>query len=239
MTPTIAVARLGRTPYEDALALQRRVHALRVAGEAGDLLLLTEHEPVLTLGRRADERYLRVPRKVLAARGIPLIQTERGGDITYHGPGQLVAYPILDLRPRGCDVHRYVRELEETAIRFLRRYGLEGERRPGRPGIWAGDGKIASVGVYVSRWTAMHGIAINVAPDPADFELIHPCGLTDTCLTSVSLLTGSAPPIEAAWDDFARDFAAVFEVELTRVPLPQSAADPVHAPSPVSGRRPG
>lgn len=230
---------LGCTPYADALALQRRLHALRAAGECGDLLLLTEHERVLTLGRRADERFLRVTPEELAARRIELIRTERGGDITYHGPGQLVAYPIIDLRRRGGDVHRYVRELEETAIQLLGGYGLAGERWQGRPGVWAGGGKIASIGVYVSRWVTMHGIAINLAPDPADFELIHPCGLTDTRLTSVALLTGAAPSMETARKDYARAFAAVFQMQLTEAVPPQSASAPARAPTPERGRRRG
>lgn len=219
----VSAVSLGCTRYVDALALQRALHAHRVAGEVGDLLLLTEHEPVLTLGRRADDRFLRVSHDALAARGIALVPTERGGDITYHGPGQLVAYPILDLRQRACDVRRYVRELEETAIRFLARFGLTGERWPGRPGVWSGGGKVASVGVYISHWTTMHGIAINLAPDPADFDLVYPCGLTDTHLTSVAMLTGDAPRLETAWDDFGNDFADVFDVEVRRAALPRTA----------------
>jgi len=230
--PAISVLTLGRTVYRDALALQRRLHAARAAGEIGDILLLTEHEPVLTLGRRADGRYLCVSPDVLAERGIELVPTERGGDITYHGPGQLVAYPILDLRRRAGGVRRYVWELEESAVRLLARYGLRGERRPGTPGVWAGDGKIASLGVYVARGITMHGIAINLAPNPADFDLIHPCGLVDTHLTSVALLTTATPPIDTAFAAYACEFAATFAVEVRRAAPPQIASIPERDPMP-------
>ena len=184
--PDIAVLRLGRTAYVDALALQRELHARRKRGECGDLMLLTEHEPVLTLGRGADRRHILADDARLAALGIEVVPVERGGDVTYHGPGQIVAYPILDLSRYGRDIHRYVRALEEGAIRLLEAYGTRGERRPGTPGVWLGDAKIASVGVFVSRWVTMHGIAVNIAPDLSHFELIHPCGLIGQRMTSLA-----------------------------------------------------
>ena len=210
----VELVRLGRTQYLEALALQRDLHVRRRAGVCGDTLLLTEHEPVLTLGRGADARFLRVPATDLAARGIALVSTERGGDVTYHGPGQLVAYPILDLRGHGRDVHLYVRRLEETAIGLLRVCGLEGRRASGTPGVWVGEEKIASVGVFVSHWTSMHGIAINVAPSLAHFELIHPCGLVGQKMTSIAALRGSAPTMEEALDGYATAFAEVFGADL-------------------------
>jgi lipoic acid synthetase len=186
----ISVVRLGRTSYLDALALQRGLHAQRKAGERGDTLLLTEHEPVLTLGRGADGRNVLADESELAALGIEVVPVERGGDVTYHGPGQLVAYPILDLNRYGRDIHRYVRALEESAIRLLALYGLRGERRAGTPGVWLGDGKIASVGVFVSRWVTLHGIAVNVDPNLSHFELIHPCGLVGQRMTSLAAELG-------------------------------------------------
>lgn len=213
-TVRVQAVRLGRTDYLEALALQRSLHARRKDGACEDTLLLTEHEPVLTLGRAADERFLRVPVAVLAKQGIALVRTERGGDVTYHGPGQLIAYPILDLRQHGRDVHLFVRRLEETALRLLRAYGLEGRRLPGTPGVWVGEEKIASVGVFVSRWVSMHGIAINVSPSLAHFELIHPCGLVGLRMTSVEALCGPAPPMDEAIDVYAAAFAEVFGVEL-------------------------
>lgn len=216
--PLIALFELGRTTYTDALDLQRRLHAARVRSEVGDVLLLTEHDPVLTLGRGADGRHLRVTRESLQERGIPLIATERGGDVTYHGPGQLVAYPILDLRSYSCGVRRYVRRLEETAIRLLSAYGMSGCRREGMPGVWVGERKIASIGVWVSRWVTMHGIAINLAPALEDFDLIHPCGLVGIRMTSVADCCGRSPPVATAAADYGRIFADVFGARLSRPP---------------------
>ena len=214
----VEVWRLGRTTYLEALALQRDVHARRKAGHCVDTLLLTEHAPVLTLGRGADERFLRVPRATLAQQGIALIRTERGGDVTYHGPGQLVAYPILDLRDHGRDLHLFVRRLEETALEFLRTFGLEGRRLPGTPGIWMQHDKIASVGVFVSRWTSMHGIAINIAPALEHFDLIHPCGLVGQRMTSIAAICATSPSMEEAFERYATAFAQVFGVELVMAP---------------------
>ena len=198
----IAVLRLGRTHYLDALAAQRQLHERRKAGLCSDTLILTEHAPVLTLGRGADRRHLRVDQTCLDTMGIAVVPVERGGDITYHGPGQLVAYPILDLRGYGRDIHRYVRALEESAIRLLASYGVAGERRPGTPGVWAGAAKIASVGVFVSRWVTLHGIAINVAPDLAHFELIHPCGLVGLRVTSLAEALGRSVALDEATERY-------------------------------------
>jgi lipoyl(octanoyl) transferase len=207
---TFTVLRLGRTRYRDALALQRRLHGERVSGACGDLLLLTEHEPVLTLGRRADESGLRASREGLAARSIDLVATERGGNITYHGPGQLVAYAIVDLRRYRDGVRGHVWRLEESGIQLLDLYGLHGARREGAPGVWIGDDKIASLGVYVARSVAMHGIAINIAPRLEDFDLIYPCGLVGVRMTSVLAVRGVAPEMEEAAGDCARIFEQVF-----------------------------
>jgi len=205
---------LGRTRYAEALEVQRRQHAARCRGECGDAVLLTEHERVLTAGRNADDRHLRVPRGSLAAHNVELLPTERGGDLTYHGPGQLVAYPICDLRDYDGGVRGHVRRLEETAVRLLRRYGIEADRRPGTPGVWVESAKIASVGVYVSRWVTMHGVAINIAPCLDDFDLIHPCGLIGVRMTSVSELLGRAPAITDAAQAYAEVFQEVFSAGL-------------------------
>jgi lipoate-protein ligase B len=187
---SIAALRLGRVPYRDALAVQRTLHRERKAGTRGDTIILVEHDPVLTLGRGADRRHILADDAHLTALGIEVIPVERGGDVTYHGPGQLVAYPILDLTAYGRDIHRYVCALEESAIRLLALYGVAGTRRAGLPGVWAGPRKLASVGVFVSRWVTLHGIAINIDPDLSHFDLIHPCGLTDTRMTSLAAETG-------------------------------------------------
>jgi len=210
MAPAASFLWLGRTRYADALDLQRRRHAARCRGECGDTVLLTEHERVLTAGRNADSRHLRVPRGSLAAHDIELLSTERGGDLTYHGPGQLVAYPICNLLDYDGGVRAHVWRLEETAIRLLRRYELDGARRAGTPGVWSGAAKIASVGVYVSRWVTMHGLAINIAPCLDDFDLIHPCGLIGMRMTSMQELLGRAPAMADAADTYAEVFEEVF-----------------------------
>jgi len=229
--PILQHVSLGRSDYRAALALQRRLHARRKAAEIGDLLVLTEHEPVLTIGRGASDRFLRVPLAELERRGIGLVPTEPGGDITYHGPGQLVAYPIVDLRGHGQDLHQYIRRLEETAICLIALYGIRGERRPGTAGVWVGARKIASVGVYVSRWTTMHGIAMNVSTELSAFDLIHPCGMVGMQATSVADMLGSSPSIEEAELDYLGMFATAFGVSLRRADLIEFGEAPVPLPT--------
>ena len=231
MIPTIEVLRLGRTAYPDALVLQRTVHEERKAGARGDTLILTEHEPVLTLGRGADAGNILADDARPAALGIDVVSVERGGDVTYHGPGQLVAYPILDLTAYGRDIRRYVRALEESAIGLLAAYGVAGERRPGTPGVWVGDAKIASVGVYVSRWVTLHGIAINVDPDLSHFDLIHPCGLIGQRMTSLAVELGRA----VAFSEVETRYVAIFcEAMAGLATLPVS-----RHPRPCEGRGTG
>jgi lipoate-protein ligase B len=215
---SIEVIRLGRTRYREALALQRERHERRKRGECGDALLLTEHEPVLTLGRGADGRHLRASAETLAALGIEVVPVERGGDVTYHGPGQLVAYPILDLRGYGRDVGRYVRALEDAALGLFAAYGVTGERRAGTPGVWIGADKAASVGIFVSRWVTLHGLAINVDPDLGHFDLIHPCGLVGTRMTSLARTLGRPVTVAEAYTRFIPAFHAAL-----------AAARPAHA----------
>lgn len=208
--PAVAVRWLGRTRYADALALQRGLHTQRKAGDSGDVLLLTEHEPVFTFGRNAAPAHLLVPEGEVAARGFDLLRVERGGEITYHGPGQLVAYPILDLVTYGRDVRAYVRRLEETALRLLAAYGVMAERRTGAPGLWADGRKIVSTGVYISRWVTMHGIAINLDMDLTPFALINPCGFAGMAMTSVAQESGQPVDIGDAATRYQAIFAAVF-----------------------------
>lgn len=220
--PVMQLLDLGRSDYTAALRLQRALRERRQAGACPDTLLLTEHDPVITTGRNADFRHLLVPERRLAEAGIACVRCERGGDITYHGPGQIVAYPILDLGAYGRDLHGYIRNLEETAIRLCGRYGLAVERRAGAPGVYVGAAKIASVGVFVSRWVTMHGLAINLSPDPAHLALLRPCGLQNTPFTSIALLGRPAPAYAQAVRDYASVFADVFRCEL--VAAPESAA---------------
>ena len=212
--PPITVLNLGRTTYLDTLALQRNVHERRKLGLCGDTVILTEHTPVLTLGRGADRRHLRVTETDLARLDIQVVPVERGGDITYHGPGQLVAYPILDLNRYGRDIHRYVRALEESAIRLLADDGVRGERRSGTPGVWVGDAKLASIGVFVSRWVTLHGIAINIDPNLSHFDLIHACGLVGTRMTSFSEVLGRPVALDGATTRYIGAFQSV-AAELT------------------------
>lgn len=176
------VRRLGRTRYEEAHALQQELVAQRIDGALGDLLVLTEHEPVLTVGRGTPSEETRL----LAASGIPVVEVERGGEATYHGPGQLVAYPILLLAEGRRDLHAYLRDLEEVVIGVLAEFALEGARRPGLTGVWLGERKVCSIGVAVRRWVTWHGLALNLHTDLAPFRRFHPCGLAPDVMTRVA-----------------------------------------------------
>jgi lipoyl(octanoyl) transferase len=185
---------LGRVPYEEALARQEDLVREKIADPArADELWLLEHEPVYTIGRTPDQSSLRDP----AALPHPLVRINRGGQATYHGPGQLVGYPIVDLRTRGQDLHVYLRGLEEALIEALAEIGVVAQRREGLTGVWVGVRKIASIGVGVRRWVAMHGFALNVTGDLAPFEQITPCGIVGVEMTSVARETGRAWTVEA------------------------------------------
>lgn len=215
-TASLSVEYLGRTPYREALAYQRAVMRERKAGLRGDTLLLTEHDPVLTLGRRGDRRHIHADAPTLAALGIEVVEVERGGDVTYHGPGQLVAYPIVDLKGYGSDIRRHVRALEACAIRVLGSYGVAGVRRPGAPGVWARDAKVASIGVFISRWVTMHGVALNIDPDLSYFELIDPCGMAGMRITSVTGEIGRAVTVADAAGRFEAAFREVYLIPNAR-----------------------
>lgn len=185
---------LGVADYGETLALQRTLHAKRCSDEIGDLVLSVEHNPVFTIGRSGSRNSVLVSEDVLRSSGIEVHEVERGGDITYHGPGQLVVYPILDLRGFGKNIHRFVWSLEEAIIRTLKKTNIEGERRDGFPGVWIGERKIASVGVYVKNWVTRHGLAFNIDVNQDHFRMIRPCGLpvetvsmNDLCESAVAL----------------------------------------------------
>ena len=192
MTRAVDVRRLGQLRYGDALALQQSLVADRQAGRIDDVLLLVEHPHVLTLGVRGDggRSHILATDDVLAARGVEVHETGRGGDITYHGPGQVVGYPIVDLKPDRCDVHRYVRDLEEVLIRVTAEYGIEAGRVEGRSGVWVGPDKLAAIGVRIARWVTCHGFAYNVTTDLDYFNMIVPCGIADRGVTSLARLLG-------------------------------------------------
>jgi lipoyl(octanoyl) transferase len=198
--------------YDEALALQRQLVEDRRAGRVDDLLLFVEHPHVLTLGVRGDggrSHILAAPER-LADLGVEVRETGRGGDITYHGPGQIVGYPIVDLKPDRCDVHRYVRDLEEVMIRTLGEYGVAGARVEGLTGVWVGREKLAAIGVRISRWITSHGFAFNLATDLDYFNLIVPCGIADRGVTSLERLLGRPVDRVEVEERLAGHFRAVF-----------------------------
>ena len=208
---TLAVRRLGRVPYGAGLELQQQLVAERQAGRIPDQLLLLEHDPVFSLGRNARPEHVLFPAELLRGRGYDVFETGRGGDVTYHGPGQLVGYPILDLAPDRRDVHRYVRDLEEVMIRTCADYGVQAQRVAGLTGTWVGQDKIGAIGVRISRWVTSHGFAFNVTTDLSAFDLLVPCGIRGRGVTSLERLLGRAVPLAEVGDQLARHFAAVFE----------------------------
>jgi lipoyl(octanoyl) transferase len=208
----IEVRRLGVVSYGEALATQRALVEERRAGRVPDLLLLLQHPPVITLGVRGDggRSHILAGPGQLARSGIEIHESGRGGDVTYHGPGQVVGYPILDLRPDRCDVHRYVRDIEEVMIRVCAEYRVEAGRIAGLTGTWVGAEKIGAIGVRISRWITSHGFAFNVTTNLDHFALIVPCGIPDHGVTSLARVTGRNVPIADVEDAFIRQFAAVF-----------------------------
>ena len=212
----LAVQRLGRLAYADGVERQKALVEARRAGDIPDTLLFVEHPPVITLGvrTRGATTNVRADAAALSAQGVEVHETGRGGDVTFHGPGQLVGYPILDLKPDRQDVHRYVRDLEEVLIRTAADFGIEAGRVKGYSGAWVGDRKLAAIGVRISRWITSHGFALNVTTDLAGFELIVPCGITDRGVTSLSALLGRDVPMAEVEASVVTHFAVVFDREI-------------------------
>lgn len=202
-------------PYQEALTRQYALAEQRQRGGTPDTLLLLEHTPVITLGRGSHETDLLTEEASLQIRGITVECVDRGGEITYHGPGQLVGYPILDLRQHGQDLHKYLRDLEEVIIRTLAIYGLTSERVPGRTGVWVNDRKIAAIGIKVSRWVSLHGWALNITTDLTPFRRdIVPCGITDRDVTSLAeLLPDDCPSRAEVERRILAAFAEIFQVQ--------------------------
>jgi lipoate-protein ligase B len=221
---SISVYELGTTSYGEVHRLQRRLQAQRREGAGVDSLLLTEHRPVITLGRSHPQPDLRVGKDVIANYGIEIHQTERGGDITYHGPGQLVAYGIVDLRRWNCHVLDYVTGLEETVIGVLADWGVRGERVEKARGVWVDGRKIASLGLNVRRWVTMHGIALNIDPDMSHFDLINPCGMPNIEMTSLSAEMNKQVAFDEVSEAFVFHFGRVFACKTELVSLPERAA---------------
>ena len=226
MSAELAVIGLGRMAYGEALALQRDLAHRRIGRTLGqDLLLLVEHPPVITLGRGSHAEHLVAPKEFLDAKGVEVFEVERGGDITLHGPGQLVGYPIYDLSEHRKDLHWFLRAIEDGLIATLGEFGIPGERRAGYTGVWtAGRGrKIASIGIHVKQWVTWHGFALNVTTDLSAFERIVPCGITGVVMTSVERETsdeGTGTADGSLWDrtlaSVIRGFETAFDVRAVR-----------------------
>jgi len=203
---------IGLSAYDEAWDLQRRVWNARVEGKIPDVLILTEHRHVYTLGKSANENHLLAKEEELKRKGVDVYQIDRGGDVTYHGPGQIVGYPILDLNDYYLDVHRYLRDLEEVIIRTLRASGIDGARVEGMTGVWVGADKVAAIGIKVSRWVTMHGFAFNVNTDLSYFDRIIPCGIFHKGVTSMRQVLGPQVDINQVRADLLRSFDSVFDV---------------------------
>lgn len=219
MTRSLDVLWLGRVPYGEALELQRRLANDRIAGRSPDRLVLLEHPPVLTLGRASNVDH------VLRSDGVDVFEVERGGDVTYHGPGQLVGYPILDLTGYRQDLHWYLRTLEQALIEALATLGIASERRPGFTGVWTGGRKIASIGVHVKQWVTWHGFALNVSTDLQAFDRIVPCGIAGVEMTSVEREGGRGKGEGSLWDQTLAAVVQGFETafDVTASPAPAEA----------------
>ncbi len=206
---------LGRTPYADALALQQSLHEARKRGEVSDTLLLLEHPHIITLGRAANPANILADEQTRAEKSVELFETGRGGDVTYHGPGQLVGYPIISLAPDRQDVRRYVRDLQEVLVRTARDFGVAAEPRGGEfIGVWVGDEKLAAIGIRISRWVTMHGFAFNVTTDLDYFNLIVPCGISDHGVTSLAKILNRNIELEAVAEAVTKHFGDVFQRQM-------------------------
>ncbi len=211
-TRTLDILKPGRVRYADGLELQARLVAQRREERVPDTLVLLEHSHVITLGRSSSAEHVLADDARLEALGVERFEVGRGGDVTYHGPGQLVGYPILDLKPDRKDLHRYLRDLEDVLIRVASSYGIEAYRWPGRTGVWTGTGKLAAIGVRVSSgWITSHGFALNVSTDLSYFETIVPCGITDRGVTSLERELGRAVEMEDATRRVVDAFRSVFD----------------------------
>jgi lipoate-protein ligase B len=214
------ILNLETVPYGEAFALQKRLVTMRSQDAICDTLILLEHPPVFTVTRKATRKNILASQDELEDQGISLCETNRGGDITYHGPGQIVGYPIMNLKDHGKDLHKYIRNIEEILISVLVDYGISAHRDKANPGVWIGDEKIAAIGIAVkSSWTTMHGFAFNVNPDLKHYSLIVPCGLTNKGVTSLSKLLDTPINMEEVREKLIHHYAEVFELRTRKVSL--------------------
>jgi lipoate-protein ligase B len=212
---------LGQVDYLEAHRFQAALAHERARGSVGDIVLLLEHPPTITVGKSGQLKNVLASQETLSEKGIRMFFTDRGGDVTYHGPGQLVGYPIIDLRNRGKDLHRYVRELEEAVIRTVGDFGIEAHRDRGHRGVWLGDEELAAFGLRVREWVTLHGFALNVSTDLQPFSLINPCGFPDRSATSMSALLCEEVSMAAVKERFLARFSEVFETEVEWAPSEQ------------------
>jgi lipoyl(octanoyl) transferase len=213
---------LDSVPYQESLELQKKLVELRSRDAIQDTLVLLEHPPVFTVTREATRRNLLASAQALEEKGIAVHQTNRGGDITYHGPGQLVGYPIISLKDRGKDLHRYIRSLEEMIILVLKEYGIRGYRDSINAGVWVEGDKIAAIGIAVkASWTTMHGFSFNISPDLSHYSFIVPCGIVGRGVTSLAKILGKAVSRQEVEGKVVRSFEEVFNVECSAVTLEQ------------------
>ncbi len=210
-------ADLGLADYQECTEFQKKLVQLRLAGKIEDTILLLEHTPVLTVGTSGAENGLLASEAALERAGVKVYKTDRGGNITYHGPGQIVGYPIFDLRQHNKDAHLLLRNLEQVVIDFLAHYGVCAERSDGLTGVWVGGDKICSIGIAVRRWISYHGFALNINPNYDHWSLINPCGLVGRKVTSLDHLTGNAPGMDEVKEVMAEKIATLYNAELTKV----------------------
>ncbi len=215
---------LGTVEYEKALQLQNNLVSARIAGEIPDTVLFLQHPPVLTIGVSGTEEDIIVPRDLLNDEGVSVFRTDRGGCVTYHGPGQLVGYLIFDLQTRGKDLHQFVRNLEEVIIRTLAAFSIPAHADPQYPGVWVGQDKICALGIRVSRWVTKHGFALNVNTDPRRFDFIIPCGITDRQVTSMSQLLGHNVALEDVTSCTIEQCAEVFNIDIEQESVEELAS---------------
>ena len=208
------VLNLGLVNYEKAYYLQKRLHKFRREGRIDDVLILLEHEPVVTIGRRGKKDNILVSEEFLQSKGIRVFEIDRGGDVTLHCPGQLVGYPILDLKFHGENIHRYLRNLEEVIIRSLKVYGIDGQRIENHTGVWVGEKKIASIGIGIKGWVTFHGFSLNINSDLSYFSLIRPCGFESRAVTSMSEILGSPVEPKDFHYQLIEHFGKVFNLQM-------------------------
>ncbi len=210
------VLNLGLVSYDKAYYLQKRLHKFRREGRIDDVLILLEHEPVVTMGREGKRDNILVSDELLQSKGIRVFEIDRGGDVTLHCPGQLVGYPILDLKIHGKNIHKYLRNLEEVIIRSLKVYGIDGQRIENHTGVWVGEKKIASIGIGIKGWVTFHGFSLNINSDLSYFSLIRPCGFESRTVTSMSEILGSPVEPKDFRHQLIEQFAEVFSLKMEK-----------------------